>query len=149
MANGIRLGRLRKQILRERVDVYNGNIVEALKEACPKGTYHTEFVDRKYTAVSESCWKDILQHTSINKRKYQSEVSDCDDFAYALRGIVPLQLKVNGIGLVLDSGRRHAYNVILIARRRLDGSHHITAQFVEPQTDQFVNHTEIRGLIRF
>ena len=132
MANGIDKRSLRRLIAKTAKIFSAQEVAEAWQLSMGK-RLSAEFVDRQYTAVPYHVWEQILQDSNVSNRKYVSERSDCDDFAYALRGTVPLNLNVNGIGVVLDISGRHAYNAVL----SMSGEALYIA-FVEPQTDQFV-----------
>lgn len=123
MANGIKLSKLRKDIQKYKRELNHQELFDLWRET-PAINLGLTFYDRKYISLPKEVWNDILQHIGIGEFNYKSEISDCDDFAFALRGRIPLELKVNGIGVVLDHSGGHAYNAIL---------HHEGIEFIEPQ----------------
>jgi len=95
---------------------------------------HPHFLDRQYAALPVETWEKILLWSRVDSPRYVSERRDCDDFAMALRGELPLKCQANGIGVVLDWSGGHAYNAILI--RRDDDTIEVGA--IEPQSDRLI-----------
>ena len=91
-------------------------------------------LDREFTAVNLDVWRMILAWSNVDKYKYSSENRDCDNFAAALHGHVPLQLGVNGVGYVVDFSGGHAYSALLVA----EPGEGLGLAVVEPQSDAFV-----------
>lgn len=135
MANGIRKSTVKRLIRRSQRDL-TGQEVGQLWHSDPKRrALSLRLLDSKqYRAVDEAAWRAILQHNGISKFTYVSELADCDDFAFALRGMVPLEFRVNGIGLVRDWSGGHAYNCILVVQ-----GDEVVVRFIEPQSDRFIS----------
>lgn len=107
------------------------------------------FLDRKFWATTQPYWDEIIEATEVDEVRYVAESSDCEDFAKALAGIVPLKFGVNAIGIMVDLGSVHAYNVIVVA----DGDRFI-ARGLEPQSDRLVqlgqgSYPASRGVVIF
>ena len=93
-------------------------------------------LDTKYKVVSLEIWKKILKLSSVNEFKYVGQVRDCDDFAFTLRGEVPLNYTVNSISLVMDFSGGHAYNAIITYSE--GNPNRLYLALIEPQNDRFV-----------
>lgn len=127
MANGIRLSRLRRQIKSLHQEAPGSVIASAWNETPGRGL-SPWLLDTTYRALPKPLWDSVLQHMGISEFDYKSQRSDCDDFAFAMRGRVPLELRVNGIAAVLDWSGKHAYNALVYTE---GGGFHVA--FIEPQ----------------
>ena len=117
MAHGIRLSALRREIARTRVEYPREKLVRVWQSS-PARRMQIETLDRDtYVAVPRQIWDRVFQHLGIHKFSYESDIADCDDFAFAARGRAPLELRVNGIAAVLDWSGAHAYCAVLVAGR--------------------------------
>ena len=132
MANGISLSKLRRDIKRTEKKFTPQEVGQAIQQS---GIISggVQLWDSVYWAVPDSVWLDIIQHSGVDKRKYVAERFDCDDFAFAFKGMVSEQLQVNGCGIVADAGSQHAYIVILVKTNS-----GVQAKFLEPQNDRLV-----------
>ena len=92
------------------------------------------FLDRSYRILTLEAWETVLAWSKVDKFKYEAEHRDCDNFAMALAGRIPLEFAVNGIGFVCDFSGGHAYNAVLY----YDDNKTVDIGIVEPQTDGFV-----------
>ena len=114
MANGIRKSTLVRRLRKNAVEVAPQQIQEALQRQF--GQQARTLVDRTYLAAPHWLLRDILQYSGADEYHYRAEASDCDDFAYYLRGELPCKLGFNGVGVVLDYSAGHAYCAILTWR---------------------------------
>ena len=118
---------LKQEIEAQKVEVTPKQVVDAMGTNAPS----LKFLDRHYIALPETTWKRILTATETDNLLYVSEHFDCDNFAVCFTAEVN-QLGVNGVGVVLDYGRGHAYNAVLVSDE--DGLRVVT---IEPQNDQW------------
>ncbi|MCE2397314.1 hypothetical protein J4G02_22675 [Candidatus Poribacteria bacterium] len=81
---------VRRIVKRHVCDVSRAEVVEAYRNSRLKNL-HGEFLDRRYRALSQ-----------VDKKQYRTDYWDCDNFALALCGQVPMWFDVNGVGLVVD-----------------------------------------------
>ena len=127
MANGIRLSTLRRRIEKGKVQVSGNEAARAFANL--QTGVQPWMLDTHYWALPIATWDDVLRHMGVGEFTYRSEQSDCDDFAMCLRGRVPLELGINGVGVVLDFSGGHAYSAMLVA----DGADSLRARLLEPQ----------------
>ena len=139
MANGIRKSTLVSAIKRERVTVTSGEVASALLEF---SGLRPMLLDSTYYAVPMFIWSMVLQYSGIDKARYVRQVRDCDDFAFAFRGEVPIKLGLNGVGVALDFGMKHAYNVLLVHDPI---SQDVDVAAMEPQTDKIMTPERARA----
>ena len=132
MANGIRKDTLVRRLRKNAVEVAPQQVQEALQRQF--GQQARTLVDRTYLAAPHWLLKDLLQYSGASQYRYVAEQSDCDDFAYYLRGELPCKLGFNGVGVVLDYSAGHAYCAVLTWR---NGQLHVA--LVEPQNDAVVS----------
>ena len=111
---------------------YNYNEVATATRVSFKAM-NLQFLDGKFTALPLSVWNKILLFSQIDKIDYISVKRDCDNFAIALAGECSLKFGINGVGIVVDTAGRHAYNVLLV-----EGKEGLEVAIVEPQSDGFV-----------
>ena len=110
---------------------------DALKEAFDKSALSKlTFVglDNEYVVLTRAAWEKVLAWSGVNDYKYKSDTRDCDNFAAALHGTIPLRLGVNTVGYVVDWSGGHAYNAVAV----MEEGGPLTIAAVEPQTDGFV-----------
>ena len=91
-------------------------------------------LDEDYVALPRETWEKVLEWSGVNEYKYKTDTRDCDNFAAALHGLIPLRLKVNTVGYVVDWSGGHAYNAVAV----MEEAGPLTIRAVEPQTDGFV-----------
>lgn len=137
MANGVRKGRLLRDIERHKTVVQWSDVRRCWHETQLR-LLRPRFWDYDYTALPRDVWLDILQYSGIDKFKYVLNQSDCDKFAMGLKAMTALKLKVNGIVLVADYDAGHAY----CALQELDKGEPVSAlrlPIMEPQSDAYVS----------
>ena len=132
MANGIPKRNLVRDIKRNS-HVVHSNVVRAGWEDSIGSDLQLILLDRKYWALPEEVWKDVLQYSGVDSHAYVDERFDCDDFAWSFKGNVAWKLRVNGVGTVVDFSGSHAYNVIIVVEEE-----DIVFKFLEPQNDKWV-----------
>ena len=88
--------------------------------------------DTKYYGVPTSTWQQIMEQSDTSSYKYIPEFRDCDDFAFLFKGELT-RVALNGCGLVINYGGKHAYNVGIVA-----DSETPSFRFIEPQNDQWI-----------
>jgi len=133
MANGIPKRTLIREIKRLAREVTIDDLQLAWSKSAAKGL-GLMILDRRYLAVPEETWRKVLQYSGVDSVPYREESRDCDDFAFALRGELPLKLGLNGVGIILDSSGKHAYSALLVW-----GENGLEVDFVEPQTDRIIS----------
>ena len=131
MANGIRKDWLQRQVRKHCVTVAPGQVQDALQRQY--GQRADTLEDRVYRAAAPWLVDKMLRYSGVDRYRYVPEFSDCGDFAYYLRGELPLKLQFNGVGVVLDYSSGHAYCLVLVWR---DAG--LRVDLVEPQTDAVV-----------
>lgn len=93
------------------------------------------FLDPDYVALPLEVWIDFLAWSRVDRAKYLVSRYDCENSSLHLVSEASHRLRVNGMGLVLDTSGRHAYTAILCK----DGpDEDLYVKCVEPQTDQIV-----------
>ena len=95
-------------------------------------------LDSRYRVIDLPTWKDVLAWSAIDKYEYKDDVRDCDNFAMALSGRIPLTFRLNTIGMVIDFSGRHAYNAIITYAEDYTTLDDLIIGVIEPQTDGFV-----------
>ena len=133
MANGINVTRLKREIKREEEIVTSQDVLDAWEARDITGL-QLWILDDLYSVVHWDIWTKILQHCGLSKLAYERERFDCDDFAFALRGKVAEQFRINSIKTALDWSGRHAYNCVFHLKK--DGK--LGVAFLEPQTSRKV-----------
>ena len=88
--------------------------------------------DSKYYALHSLVWKNVMDSTDTKSYKYIPEFRDCDDFAFLFKGLLA-KAAMNGCGLVINYGGKHAYNVGLVY-----GDSGLGFHFIEPQQDNWI-----------
>ena len=129
-----RIDYVRRQVARTAVEFNSKQLVEIWKASSIK-RLKPIILDSKFKAVNMATWRLILERSRIDKYRYVSDIKDCDNFAAALFGTVPLEYGVNTVGFVIDYSGRHAYNsLVYYDTDRND----LQIALVEPQNDKFV-----------
>ena len=136
---------LRTMIRRDSKIVYAQEILDCVRGLQRErgGKMQVTTLDTKYRVPSWRCWKNIIDKSFADTKEYSTDMRDCDDYAFFLRGETALRWQVNSIGFVLDVSGKHAYNVI-VGIDHDDDYGRLQAKFFEPQADRFVqiNSTE-------
>ena len=109
--------------------------LEAAFEASPLSKLQCICLDSKYIALPLETWRLVLRWSNIDRFRYKADKRDCDNFAAALHGTVPIRFKVNTAAYVLDFSGRHAYNAVAVA----EPEGRLSIAVVEPQTDELVS----------
>ena len=109
--------------------------LKAAFEASPLGELQCICLDSEYVALPLETWRLVLQWSRVDKFRYKADKRDCDNFAAALHGTVPIRFKVNTAAYVLDFSGKHAYTALAVAEP--DGG--LSIAVVEPQTDALVS----------
>ena len=128
MANGINLRDLRREIKKESVIFTRPDLLDAWRRTPAEDVRPFALDGKEYVGLPQDVWDMILVHLGIYRYTYVRDRSDCDDFALAVRGRAPLELKANGVGAVIDFSGGHGYNAFLIP-----DSGRANIKFVEPQ----------------
>lgn len=122
-----------KAAIRKSEKVFTRQEVAAALRASELHNMQNGLLDNKYWAVSRDAWEKILAFNLTDRKAYQSDRYDCDNFAISLAGSVATKWDINGCGIVIDGSGGHAYSALLINN---DGKLEIAV--VEPQDDWFV-----------
>jgi predicted transcriptional regulator len=94
------------------------------------------FADEKYYCPPLSDIKYLVRWNKINRKKYTSEIFDCDDFALALKYFFVKHAYSNGkrrfphcAGIIWGfiQGEQHAVNIVVNDKKEV--------LFIEPQQD--------------
>lgn len=108
------------------------DLSDAVK-ASPASALQLHLSDSQYTVVDQTTWAQVMQVFAKVYLPYTPEKRDCDDYAFAFRGNVPMAFELNSVGIVIDYTGQHAYNIVVT--KEDDGLH---VKLVEPQSDSFV-----------
>lgn len=86
--------------------------------------------------------KLLLEDWLKHRHEYIPEEFDCDDFAMCLKCFASYRYGINGIGVLIDYGMGHAYNIVPTPL--------LDIRIVEPQTGEVIDKTEAikRGYLR-
>ena len=113
------------------VTIQNGVVIRASRQVMP--SLPVTPWDRQFACVDEKTFMEAVEVLRIHRRKYRSEVYDCDDFAMALRAEMS-RLGITGIAVVRDVSSGHAYNAVAL----VDGKKGVSVRAFEPQSGKFV-----------
>ena len=69
-------------------------------------------LDSRYVIVDTHTAGMMLAYNGVDQERYKSDNFDCDNFAMAVAGALPMRWDVNCCGLVVDFSAKHAYNCI-------------------------------------
>ena len=129
MANGVNLGKLRREVKREEEVIPSQDLIDAWCKSTNGGSLQLCLLDDFYYAPPWKTWEKIYQHSGLKKRAYKAEKFDCDKFAYVLSAKAFDDLEVNICRPVIDASGGHAYNCVFYLKS--DGK--IGLHFFEPQ----------------
>ena len=120
------------------INLHSERITSAdLYKAMGKGPYRTfqnKFMDSSYRVLTAEAYTKALELLSVDKKHYQSEFFDCDDFAWVSKGLMSFVFEINGVGWVCDYSGRHSFlNVCVLDESAKDLS--LSIQVIEPQTN--------------
>lgn len=96
----------------------------------PSGGMERLPLDKRYHLTTPDDFSKIVEDTVIDHRNYRKAKFDCEDFAFSFKSIVAHKYGLNSVGVVIDYGGKHAYNVVMFE----DG----TTELFEPQNDTLV-----------
>ena len=109
--------------------------------------------DENYHYVSIAEMKDIILHDWVDRKKYEKDIFDCDDFADIFKAHMEERYKINSVGVarsieLLDPKTRkhlnwHRANVFIA-----DEDNVMKLWFLEPQTDRVVEVSDYNELIK-
>lgn len=74
----------------------------------------------------------LVQRWLRRYKRYIPEVYDCDDYAFCFKCFASYNYNINGIGVVLDYGMGHAYNITVLP--------FVNIQIIEPQTGRYMSY---------
>jgi len=103
------------------------NALSALPNYGDKVTRMT--LDGKFWMVDKEQMKKIVEEDMTDKKKYQRDLFDCDNFSLMFVTHLADTYDINQAGIVLDYSGAHAYNVIVYPNGKLE--------LFEPQTGEF------------
>ena len=132
MANGIRKSKVKRLVNQSQRLIAGHELILAWQQS-PGRYLQPITLDDQYKIISEDAWRAILQHSGIDKFRWVKNFRDCDKFAKALAGTVPMEFLVNSIGVVADASGKHAYVVIVLW---VDDK--LVFRFIEPQSDKWI-----------
>ena len=130
----------------ERAHKITGEMLASIwadKDKNPAHKLKLRMLDSEYLALSESDWAKLALETRTAQHDWKPETRDCDDFAFAFRGLAPLNYAINGVGMVIDISGKHAYNVVVVYVENDDGTAEFDIKVIEPQDDMFVLHKDL------
>ena len=117
--------------------VYGGDLVQAaLEAAVAHRGVHIYRLDTRYWALTQAGWDRVIADHGRDRTSYTPERYDCDDYAFAYKGSMGDEYRLNGVGLVIDWSGKHAYNCLVVAPDDPGGLPEV--HFLEPQTDGWV-----------
>ena len=124
---------VRKAIKASAHEITAHQVAQAWRES-PLARLSPYILDARFRCVDLDTWRTILAWSKVDKYDYQADTRDCDNFAAALHGNIPLRFGVNTVAYVIDFSGKHAYSALIYHDDRQD----IGIAVVEPQTDGFV-----------
>lgn len=106
-------------------------------------------LDNLYRVPTWEQFNRIVKWDWLDKRPYEAEFFDCDDFAFAFAARMRVLFGLNNVGVVYDDSSVHSYNVVLVR----DGGE-VIAMLYEPQDDSFPlpgtrSHKALAGQVLF
>ena len=138
MANGVDKRSLVRKIDRTAVSVSAGDVKDAWARS-PASALTCICLDRDFYAYPPEVWETVLLYSALDSKEYEESVFDCDDFAFAFKGVMGQKLRIgSSIGVVIDYSGGHAYNAVLACPSDTE----VKILFLEPQTDRYV----LRGM---
>ena len=125
---------VRKLVRSSSVDLTANRLRQVFKQS---SLYRLQCIalDANFRAVSIEAWRAILDWSKIDRYEYQADTRDCDNFAAAMHGYIPLTLGVNTAGYVVDISGGHAYNAVVCYDSDPED---LRIAVIEPQTDGWV-----------
>lgn len=90
------------------------------------GAKNIILLDRKYTLYSRPQVENILEKSLVDKKKFEADFGDCDDYAVQLWGYETGRLGSGAFGIVFS--KEHAFNIFMDKKHRV--------WLIEPQNDR-------------
>lgn len=84
-------------------------------------------LDQTYYLCSQTDFLNIVAWDWVDTYEYRKETFDCENFAFLFKARMDLFFGLNQVGLVVDYGAGHAYNIVLYPNGKV--------QILEPQSD--------------
>ena len=111
--------------------VRSEQVIKAINKLAPE--WQVLCLDGTYQTLPHSQWISLASGCPSRNKKYALPDKDCNDFAAIFYGWVrQTYWGLNGCGLVLDWGGKHAYNVVIAYN---DVLKEVDPLFIEPQHD--------------
>ena len=104
------------------------NMLNDVRSMLPKLTVHQ--MDNTYWSCLWADWLKIIDNDWLNRKGYQADEFDCDDFAIAFKARMSEKYGLNAVALIISYPPGHAYNIIC----PID----CLPIVFEPQTDELV-----------
>lgn len=95
------------------VNVGSKQVSEALYRS-PFREMPVTLLDTRYRALPENTWTQILSYLNEESGEHETEHYDNADFGSVLPAFTRTKLDINGVGLLVDTENKKAYNVILL-----------------------------------
>ena len=122
-----------KELIEQTRKVYSGQQVRSAWQGQTNLSHFSLILDDKlYYGVPTNTWQKIMEQSDTKSYKYIPEFRDCDDFAFLFKGELT-KVALNGCGLVINYGGKHAYNVGIVADTGTP-----SFRFIEPENDQWI-----------
>lgn len=99
------------QIVQSLVIFQNGN----------KGLVQRYVLDGRYWTVDKNTFEAMVKAGWVWHRRYLTDRYDCDDFAVGFKARMAEVFGVNAVGIVVDYGAKHAYNMVILSDGTIEG----------------------------
>ena len=116
--------------------IEGSEIRKAMTKLCPDMQHY--MFDSYYLVGSMARLKALLAESDTHKRKYESEIHDCDDFSKCLYAEMD-KWDWTGFGRIVDFSGGHSYNAVAV----LDQAS-VEIWLVEPQSDKVFHYAKPR-----
>ena len=116
--------------------ITGNQIRRAMTLLCPDMQHY--MLDREYLVGSMARLKALLTESDTHKRRYESEIHDCDDFSKCLYAEMD-KWDWTGFGRIVDFSGGHSYNAVALI-----GETGIEIWLVEPQSDKVFHYAKPR-----
>lgn len=97
-----------------------------------KSLKYVEMLDNFYQAISLNDLRDLLRFNYFRKQRYISDVYDCDNYAFSLKGLFSNIAKQVPLGIVhvdVKTGGKHSLNLFYDHSSK-------SFYYLEPQTNK-------------
>ena len=122
--------RVKRTVIRNQADNTMINVALNTIQGWNKRNWERITLDNTYWLCSREHFQTIVDHNTINEKKYVLDQFDCDNFAFNFKAQVAMNHNLNNVGMVIDNSGGHAYNVVIF--------NDLTAALFEPQTDRWI-----------